>query len=86
MFHTFDGLQPTEQIDSVQPQAQARRVNRSCFECTRRKIRCDGEQPCGHCTYYNLAESCGYRQRSRRNAASRRSVTQLDQSLVAEVL
>ena len=57
--------------DSPQP-ATGRKVNRSCLECTRRKVKCDGSHPCGSCVYYRCAEACGYRQRSKRNAVSRR--------------
>lgn len=56
------------------PQAASRKVNRSCLECTRRKVKCDGGLPCGSCVYYRCADACGYRQRSKRNAVSRRSV------------
>lgn len=54
--------------------APGRKVNRSCLECTRRKVKCDGRQPCASCVYYRSAEACAYRQRSKRNAVSRRYV------------
>lgn len=50
----------------------SRKVNRSCLECTRRKVKCDGRQPCSSCVYYRTPDACGYRQRSKRNAVSRR--------------
>lgn len=65
--------QPPQPLpDSPPAQAFGRRVNRSCMECTRRKIKCDGRFPCSSCVYYRAAEACEYRQRSRRNAVSRR--------------
>lgn len=30
-----------------------RRVGRACDECRRKKIKCDGKQPCTHCTVYS---------------------------------
>lgn len=30
-----------------------RRVTRACDECRRKKIKCDGKQPCTHCTVYS---------------------------------
>lgn len=30
-----------------------RRVSRACDECRRKKIKCDGKQPCTHCTVYS---------------------------------
>ncbi|OHE99122.1 hypothetical protein CORC01_05615 [Colletotrichum orchidophilum] len=36
-----------------------RRPALSCLECRRRKIKCDREEPCGHCTTSKL--SCTYR-------------------------
>lgn len=46
-----------------------RRVTRACDECRRKKIKCDGKQPCTHCTVYSY--ECTYDQPSnrRRNPA-----------------
>lgn len=34
-----------------------RRVTRACDECRRKKIKCDGKQPCTHCTVYSYGEA-----------------------------
>lgn len=34
-----------------------RRVTRACDECRRKKIKCDGKQPCTHCTVYSYGKS-----------------------------
>lgn len=34
-----------------------RRVTRACDECRRKKIKCDGKQPCTHCQVYSYGES-----------------------------
>lgn len=39
------------------PQQKRRRVTRACDECRRKKIKCDGKQPCTHCTVYSYGES-----------------------------
>ncbi|OAL75137.1 C6 transcription factor [Trichophyton violaceum] len=46
-----------------------RRVTRACDECRRKKIKCDGKQPCTHCTVYSY--ECTYDKPSnrRRNPA-----------------
>ena len=46
-----------------------RRVTRACDECRRKKIKCDGKQPCTHCTVYSY--DCTFDQPSnrRRNPA-----------------
>jgi hypothetical protein len=31
-------------------------VTRACDECRRKKIKCDGKQPCTHCTVYSYGE------------------------------
>ncbi|KAK8199040.1 fungal transcriptional regulatory protein [Phyllosticta capitalensis] len=51
------------------PMQKRRRVTRACDECRRKKIKCDGKQPCTHCTVYSY--ECTYDQPSnrRRNAA-----------------
>lgn len=35
------------------PLQKRRRVTRACDECRRKKIKCDGKQPCTHCTVYS---------------------------------
>ncbi|CAG8887972.1 unnamed protein product [Penicillium egyptiacum] len=51
------------------PAQKRRRVGRACDECRRKKIKCDGKQPCTHCTVYSY--ECSYDQPSnrRRNPA-----------------
>jgi hypothetical protein len=39
------------------PTQKRRRVTRACDECRRKKIKCDGKQPCTHCTVYSYGES-----------------------------
>lgn len=34
------------------PIQKRRRVTRACDECRRKKIKCDGKQPCTHCSVY----------------------------------
>ena len=38
---------------SLNPLQKRRRVTRACDECRRKKIKCDGKQPCTHCTVYS---------------------------------
>jgi hypothetical protein len=35
------------------PLQKRRRVTRACDECRRKKIKCDGKQPCTHCSIYS---------------------------------
>ncbi|KAH8692744.1 putative C6 transcription factor [Talaromyces proteolyticus] len=46
------------------PMQKRRRVTRACDECRRKKIKCDGKQPCTHCTVYSY--DCTYDQPSNR--------------------
>jgi hypothetical protein len=39
------------------PMQKRRRVTRACDECRRKKIKCDGKQPCTHCTVYSYGLS-----------------------------
>lgn len=39
------------------PVQKRRRVTRACDECRRKKIKCDGKQPCTHCTVYSYGQS-----------------------------
>ena len=38
------------------PIQKRRRVTRACDECRRKKIKCDGKQPCTHCTVYSYGQ------------------------------
>lgn len=38
------------------PLQKRRRVTRACDECRRKKIKCDGKQPCTHCTVYSYGK------------------------------
>lgn len=42
-----------DQVTKPQPLQKRRRVTRACDECRRKKIKCDGKQPCTHCTVYS---------------------------------
>ncbi|TVY82136.1 Activator of stress genes 1-like protein [Lachnellula suecica] len=59
----------TSQQRASAPVQKRRRVTRACDECRRKKIKCDGKQPCTHCTVYSY--DCTYDQPSnrRRNPA-----------------
>ncbi|KAK4661590.1 Gypsy retrotransposon integrase-like protein 1 [Podospora pseudopauciseta] len=74
--------QDTSKVDSEAPESQdgtgdapsmplqkRRRVTRACDECRRKKIKCDGKQPCTHCSVYSY--ECTYDKPSnrRRNPA-----------------
>ncbi|KAL1857976.1 Gypsy retrotransposon integrase-like protein 1 [Paecilomyces lecythidis] len=60
---------PGSQQKQAHPMQKRRRVTRACDECRRKKIKCDGKQPCTHCTVYSY--ECTYDQPSnrRRNPA-----------------
>ncbi|KAJ5208989.1 hypothetical protein N7449_003368 [Penicillium cf. viridicatum] len=64
---------PTHDASTTDPKSlpaqKRRRVGRACDECRRKKIKCDGKQPCTHCTVYSY--ECSYDQPSnrRRNPA-----------------
>lgn len=47
------------------------KVTKTCVECRRRKIRCDGRNPCDKCIYY-MIPNCEYSPRKRRQLSSQR--------------
>lgn len=59
------------------PIQKRRRVTRACDECRRKKIKCDGKQPCTHCSVY----SYGRQTRPRIVARSRMEVEHTAPSL-----
>lgn len=73
------------------PMQKRRRVTRACDECRRKKIKCDGKQPCTHCTVYSygrsLHHSCGLLEcHSRNSTDSKQSVRTTSPRIVAEIL
>ncbi len=58
----FDGMGGEASGSSSMPTQKRRRVTRACDECRRKKIKCDGKQPCTHCCVYSYGRStldCG---------------------------
>ena len=47
---------PSTAQPSLTPIQKRRRVTRACDECRRKKIKCDGMQPCTHCTVYSYGQ------------------------------
>ncbi|KAL4863257.1 hypothetical protein BDV12DRAFT_30269 [Aspergillus spectabilis] len=72
MFHTFEASGRTPGESTTSKLEAPRKVNKSCSECTRRKVKCDGGHPCTSCQYYQIPETCSYRPRNRRQTTSRR--------------
>ncbi|KAK1690412.1 fungal-specific transcription factor domain-containing protein [Colletotrichum godetiae] len=83
MFHSFDSRRSSSGSRACSPKP-SRKVNRSCQECTRRKVKCDGGHPCASCQYYKVADSCEYRQRSRRHVVSRSTLEKTTEQLRAQ--
>ncbi|EGW34366.1 uncharacterized protein SPAPADRAFT_49410 [Spathaspora passalidarum NRRL Y-27907] len=46
-------------------ESKRRRVTRACDNCRQKKVKCDGKQPCIHCTVYSY--KCSYDQPNIRN-------------------
>ncbi|KAL2843931.1 fungal-specific transcription factor domain-containing protein [Aspergillus pseudoustus] len=80
MFHTFDTAASSRHIPSPKPPGRTK-TNKSCSECMRRKVKCDGAHPCSSCEYYRISESCVYRQRSRRQTTSRSSLDKATETI-----
>ncbi|KMP06500.1 hypothetical protein CIRG_06181 [Coccidioides immitis RMSCC 2394] len=64
MFHIFEGF---ENPDKARSHREGRGKSgkrsstvRACEQCRRRKIRCDGEQPCEACQWYKKTDLCHY--------------------------
>lgn len=45
-------------VDTGNSDRKRRRVTRACDVCRRKKVKCDGKQPCIHCTVYSY--KCSY--------------------------
>lgn len=89
MFHTFQGVTPRKQSTDSGEGAKtngngtAKRITtpHACAECKRRKIRCDGQQPCGQCLSSRAPKRCFYDKHRQRVIPSRKTLEALSQSL-----
>ncbi|KAK8042604.1 hypothetical protein PG994_013087 [Apiospora phragmitis] len=89
MFHTFQGVTPrkqsTDSADGTKTNSSgtAKRITtpHACAECKRRKIRCDGQQPCGQCLSSRAPKRCFYDKHRQRVIPSRKTLEALSQSL-----
>ncbi|KAF2119935.1 fungal-specific transcription factor domain-containing protein [Lophiotrema nucula] len=91
MFHTFQsslgvrspGSEGDGSASKPARTAGSRRISTSnaCVECRRRKIRCDGTQPCGQCQWYQHPEACGYSKPAQRVVPSRKLVDKLSSDI-----
>ncbi|KAH7355258.1 fungal-specific transcription factor domain-containing protein [Rhexocercosporidium sp. MPI-PUGE-AT-0058] len=90
MFSTFQaGLAPPpRQISEHEaPKSATNGVSKrittphACAECKRRKIRCDGRQPCGQCLGCRSPKPCYYDKHRQRVIPSRKTLDALSQSL-----
>lgn len=53
-------VSPLQQLQNKNTNGKRIRVARACDTCRRRKVKCDGKQPCIHCTVYSY--ECTYNQ------------------------
>ncbi|EJT74972.1 hypothetical protein GGTG_08810 [Gaeumannomyces tritici R3-111a-1] len=89
MFHTFQGVTPRKPSTDSQGSPKtggtntAKRITtpHACAECKRRKIRCDGQQPCGQCLSSRAPKRCFYDKHRQRVIPSRKTLEALSQSL-----
>ncbi|KAF3767480.1 hypothetical protein M406DRAFT_328557 [Cryphonectria parasitica EP155] len=89
MFHTFQGVTPRKPATEPQENPKttisttAKRITtpHACAECKRRKIRCDGQQPCGQCLSSRAPKRCFYDKHRQRVIPSRKTLEALSQSL-----
>ncbi|TQN67578.1 Lactose regulatory protein LAC9, partial [Colletotrichum shisoi] len=89
MFHTFQGVTPRKPIIDSQESGKSTSSSSSkrittphaCAECKRRKIRCDGQQPCGQCLSSRAPKRCFYDKHRQRVIPSRKTLEALSQSL-----
>ncbi|KAL6912564.1 hypothetical protein FSST1_010324 [Fusarium sambucinum] len=77
MFYTFQSTadEPSSRISNE------KRSLRACEECKRRKVRCDGRQPCNRCDYRGSRAACIYIKPVRRPVVSKQTLEDLSRSL-----
>ncbi|KAH8807166.1 fungal-specific transcription factor domain-containing protein [Xylogone sp. PMI_703] len=53
------------------------KIKNACAECKRRKVRCDGSEPCSTCRWYKMPERCSYSAPEARPSLTRKSFDSL---------
>lgn len=84
MFHQFQATSPTPSSHNSRNNPKTRRqstTTHACEECRRRKIRCDGKQPCSHCEWYKHPKLCKYSKKQPRVIPSQKLLDELNTSL-----
>ncbi|KAI9753778.1 MAG: hypothetical protein M4579_005012 [Chaenotheca gracillima] len=88
MFHTFQASSSTDPRASVDHSSDTKPRSRSqttttqaCEECRRRKIRCNGKQPCSHCEWYKHPKLCRYSKKPPRPVPTQRLLDELSAQL-----
>ncbi|EMF15088.1 uncharacterized protein SEPMUDRAFT_38644 [Sphaerulina musiva SO2202] len=96
MFNTFQVITSSEIATTGRggrPQRSPRRIStaNACVECRRRKIRCDGLQPCAQCEWFRIPDRCMYSKPTQRVVPPKRIVERLQsqvdqyQAIVAQL-
>lgn len=68
-------------MNTITPQRQdvkRRKVTRACDDCRKKKVKCDGNQPCIHCTVYSY--ECTYNQPLKRAQQNSRRMSNIHTS------
>ncbi|KAK5163140.1 uncharacterized protein LTR77_010924 [Saxophila tyrrhenica] len=80
MFHTFQATTaPPEPVEVESGRKSYKRISttNACVECRRRKIRCDGNTPCGRCAFYQQPQRCTYAKPTQRVVPSKKALDKL---------
>ncbi|KAH7144740.1 fungal-specific transcription factor domain-containing protein [Fusarium sp. MPI-SDFR-AT-0072] len=80
MFCTFQGTAEPSDSGTLKESKPTRGLH-ACGNCKRRKIRCDGRQPCNQCESRDLQAKCVYTQQIQRVVPSKRTLEALSKSL-----
>ncbi|KAI3573096.1 fungal-specific transcription factor domain-containing protein [Fusarium oxysporum f. sp. albedinis] len=79
MFHTFQGTEAP--LSRAPTDSKPVKGLHACVDCKRRKIRCDGRQPCNQCDSRGSQSRCIYVKHHQRIVPSKRAIESLTKSL-----
>lgn len=84
MYHTFQATAASNGTPESRPDKARRQraaVRNACNDCRRRKIRCDGGQPCNQCVWYKQIPLCAYTAPEQRRTSSKKSLREVQAQL-----
>lgn len=77
--YPYDSAYEYDQESKLSPETKSgKRLPISCYPCRKRKLKCDGNVPCGPCVKRDSVGECGYEKDVRRRGKGKKQLDEAD--------